>query len=288
LLTHTASFADGQVYDDFLMLTYREPLNAPSLKQLLSEGGEFYADGAVYSTNKPGAKYSYSNLAFGLLGTIVEKLSGERFDKYCEQHIFKPLGMTCSFNPADLEGGDQLATLYRPGTNGWEAQFDDHDGERPKDRLGEGYRIAHNALPCAPQGGLRASATDLAKFMRAFTDPAYGESKGILKQESIRLMLGKTPAGKSDEGERPTPLAFHRANRLKEGETWIGHTGSAYGLQSMMFWEKNGPLGFILITSGSRADEDAVFSEMEKEIFEAVIGHLRSETKQVETGSPAN
>ena len=80
LLTHTASFADGAPYDDFLMFTYDHPNEAPAMSELLCEGGGFYRDGAVFSEHAPGTHYAYSNLGFGLLGTLVERLSGERFD----------------------------------------------------------------------------------------------------------------------------------------------------------------------------------------------------------------
>ena len=271
LLTHTGSFADGSGYDDFLMLTYNDPVHAPGLKELLCPEGAHYRNGAVYSTNAPGAHYAYSNLGFGLLGTLVEKLSGARFDEYCARHIFQPLGMTSSFNPATLPDPKQLAVLYRPGTNGWQPQFDDYKGGSPTNRIGDGYRIGRNALICAPQGGLRASISDLARFMRVFTDPPWSESKGILKPATIALLLGNS----SKSGEPTAPLTFHRTTELVAGETWIGHTGSAYGLFSLMFFREDGAKGIIILTNGSRSGEDRNgFTPMERDIVAAAKNYL--------------
>jgi len=282
LLMHTAGFADGTAYDDFLMLTYNDPLHAPSFKELLCPDGKYYRNGAVYSTNAPGVQYAYSNLGFGLLGTLLEEISSDRFDEYCARHIFKPLGLTASFNPATLPDPTQLAVLYRPGTNGWVPQFDDHKGAAPTNRIGAGYRVGHNALPCAPQGGLRASVGDLAGFMRVFCDPAYGEASGILKRTTIETMLGRT--GKGNEPMRP--LAFHRSTDFMPGETWIGHTGSAYGLFSLMFFQENGPQGVIILTNGSRSGpERNGLTPMEREIVAAVRNYLAAVHTQSAPGS---
>jgi len=283
LLTHTASFGDGPAYDDFLMLTYNDPVHAPDLAELLCPEGAHYQNGAVYSTNAPGEHYAYSNFGFGLLGTLVEKMSGERFDEYCARHIFQPLAITASFNPAQLPDPKQLAVLYRPGTNGWQPQFDDYKGGSPTNRIGADYRIGHNALICAPQGGLRASVSDLARFVRVFTDPAWGESKGILKPATIALLLGNGVSA----GETGTPLTFYRTGDLVSGETWIGHTGSAYGLFSLMFFREDGEQGIIILTNGSRSGDDRNgFTPMEREIVAAAKDYLDTLDKEPAGSKP--
>ncbi len=44
----------------------------------------------------PGTKWEYSNTAFAILASIIEKVSGQSFSEYLGQHIFKPLGMNRS------------------------------------------------------------------------------------------------------------------------------------------------------------------------------------------------
>ncbi|MCB1124868.1 MAG: beta-lactamase family protein [Verrucomicrobiae bacterium] len=265
LLTHTASFADGAPYDDFLMFTYDHPNEAPAMSELLCEGGGFYRDGAVFSEHAPGTHYAYSNLGFGLLGTLVERLSGERFDHYCTRTIFQPLDLSCRFNPAELGVAHPLAVLYSSSGGQWEPRCDDYHGAAPPERLKDGYRTGWNALPCAPQGGLRASARDLARFSRVFTDPAFARKHHILQASTVTLM------------QATKPLTLHRSEKLVPGELWIGHTGSAYGLLSLMFWEESGPLTVIVLTNGSKPGaEDGGWTPMERELVGTIVSGIRS------------
>jgi CubicO group peptidase (beta-lactamase class C family) len=43
---------------------------------------------------KPGDEYLYNNMAFTLLSVIVQRVSGKSFDEFCQERLFKPLGMT--------------------------------------------------------------------------------------------------------------------------------------------------------------------------------------------------
>ncbi len=42
----------------------------------------------------PGSQFVYSDINFLVLGALVERVSGKRLDEYCEENIFRPLGMT--------------------------------------------------------------------------------------------------------------------------------------------------------------------------------------------------
>ena len=45
---------------------------------------------------KPGEKYRYSNTGYVLLASIIEKVSGQSYQDFITDHIFKPLGMRSS------------------------------------------------------------------------------------------------------------------------------------------------------------------------------------------------
>ncbi len=67
--------------------------------------------------NKPGERFTYSDVGFLVLGFLVEKLSGQTLDEYCYQTIFAPLGMneTC-FRPGPELSRRAAATENEKGT----------------------------------------------------------------------------------------------------------------------------------------------------------------------------
>lgn len=57
----------------------------------------FLAEEKLPPNFQPGERFEYSNAAYSLLASIIEKVSGESFEKYMKENIFQPLGMNSSF-----------------------------------------------------------------------------------------------------------------------------------------------------------------------------------------------
>lgn len=188
LLTHTSSIRDGQAY----ALPLQVPLEACFNPALNSP---YYEEGAHWGSHPPGKYFSYTNLNFGILGTVIEKITGQRFDRYMRAEILKPLGIRASFNVLDFGKKEmkKLATLYRGRSNSsgenifWEEQADDYRGrpvrnlpppENPdtgwltEENLNEisldRYKIGTNGTRFSPQGGLRISAEELVRVANLF------------------------------------------------------------------------------------------------------------------------
>lgn len=94
LMRHTSSITDNWdkvvYYDGDPTLS-----NEEFCEQFLVPGGSLYVAGKSYGSWAPGTQYAYANVATGLLGYLVERLTndGKKFDVYCNENIFEPLGM---------------------------------------------------------------------------------------------------------------------------------------------------------------------------------------------------
>jgi CubicO group peptidase (beta-lactamase class C family) len=63
-----------------------------------------------------GARFHYSNLAFALLGIVVERASGQPYMDYVREHLFEPVGLTrSSFKPEPPAAAGYLAQPYADG-----------------------------------------------------------------------------------------------------------------------------------------------------------------------------
>jgi CubicO group peptidase (beta-lactamase class C family) len=98
---------------------------------------------------KPGTRWSFSNSGFLLAGLVIEKTSGERYDRYLAGHVWRPAGMkhTGCYRRSDLPAFAAIG--YEPGG-------------------------AANTATLAPvgtsAGGCYSSARDLLAFARALED----------------------------------------------------------------------------------------------------------------------
>ncbi len=64
-----------------------------------------------YNKYEPGTGYMYCNLNYNMVGTIIEKISGQRFDQYVKNHVLDPLNLYGGYCVDSLEQS-RFATIY--------------------------------------------------------------------------------------------------------------------------------------------------------------------------------
>lgn len=159
----------------------------------------------------PGAKFSYSDVNFIVLGALIEELSGESLDQYAQQHIFAPLKMTstCFVPPA----------AWIP--NIAPTQYDEHE------RMLRGTvhdPTARRMGGVAGHAGVFSTADDLAKFAQALLDGG----DGILSPMSVEKMTRPeqpptAPVLRGFGWDIDSPFSSNRGDLLPVGS--FGHTG---------------------------------------------------------------
>jgi alpha-L-fucosidase 2 len=278
LLSHTSSLRDGRGYDAFLDANYNR-VPPPALRSLLEAGGEFFTPDMFDAEKPPSAgHFHYANVNFGIIGTLVERLSGTRFDVFCRETIFRPLGLTASFNVQDLPDIDDVAALYRKVRRRWTPQADSYGGVMPAPRELGDYVVGTNGVIFGPQGGVRISANDLARFMIMLKNGGRLGAVRILGEAAVARMLGPawTFAGSNGEDEsgvhRAYGLGIQRTETLLAGETLAGHSGNAYGLISGMYFSRSGDYGVVFMTNGGVwGREDRGWLGIEKDVVKACV-----------------
>lgn len=283
LLTHTSSLRDDAGYFSWGA--------GRNLKDVLTPGGSLYGSGAMWSGHaKPGAYFSYANLPWGIVGTLMEKATGERFDRLMKRLIVDPLGLQGGFNPAEFSPDRvaNLATLYRKASAGdiqtwnpqgpWIVQVDDYTLQAPVSPAPEGYVIGSNATLFGPQGNFRASAADLGRIMLMLMNGGELEGRRFLKRESIDALFSQqwrldgASNGNSCDGTRKERfqswgLGTQRfldvsgpgcGDRLVEGGgfTGVGHLGEAYGLTGAFVLDHKARNGLVFLTGGPGFDPE--------------------------------
>ena len=148
----------------------------------------------VVPISEPGSMYSYQNALFALSGEMIYKATGQEITKALEHRFFNPLEMgSATMDHESLTRAQNVAVPHSKKRNGW----------KPK-RLTNKY---YNAVAA---GGINASASDMAKWMR--------------------FLLGHNPEimDKSALQEAFDPF-IEIKGRSKYYQRWPGHLSSHYG-----------------------------------------------------------
>src|SRR5512133_1915882 len=284
LLSHTGSLNEGTGYDAFLTDTYNNVSNPPDFSQLLVPGGKYYTED-MWRKEAPGEYFTYCNANFGLAGTLIEKISGQRFDVFMKENLFMPLGITGAYTVEGLSDINNLAVIYRNEDGKWAPQTDNFRGELTAPRDFSGYKPGTNAAVFSPQGGLRISASELARVMILHLNKGIWNGERLISKKSIRLMHSPQWKFNGSNGDdvgqsRCWGLSVHILTNTPSGDIifndskMMGHTGDAYGLKSGFWFDPVKKSGFIFMTNGifgqPAPGKKSAFDSFEEAVYTAV------------------
>jgi CubicO group peptidase (beta-lactamase class C family) len=190
LMTHTPGFEE-----------WAKSLFVGSPKRLMPLG-KLLARWQPKRIYAPGVTPAYSNYGASLAGYIVERVSGQPFDDYMDQHIFAPLDMQNSTfrQPLPKKYEANMATAYQQASM------------PPK---------AYELVAGEPAGSSSMTASDIGHFMIAHLNGGQYNGKSLLRPETVVQMHTEQP--KLIPPLSGMALGFYHEDR--NGHSIIGHGG---------------------------------------------------------------
>lgn len=285
LLSHTSSIIDGSTYSNFLNATISQnPI--PSLSEILTPGGAYYST-SNYNNVLPGTYFNYSNLNYVILGTVMEKITGRRFDEYMRDSVLLPSGVDGSYNVSHISNIDRVAVLYRKINGNWVPQADNYQGIPPNFNNLTGYVPGTNGGRFSPHGGLRCSGKDLSRLFQLLLNAGQAVGTTVLSASAVQQMLADTWTYNGNNGNNyydlfnSFGLGIHRALGLPgkdvvlpSSSIMFGHPGEAYGLVSDAYVDTTRRLGLIFITNGSgtgyQVSSNSAYYTVERAVFDVL------------------
>lgn len=262
LLSHTSSLKDEG--DNYVI-----PLGR-TVRAKAEQAASFDA------AHRPGAYFRYANINFPVIGSVLERATGERFDRLMDRLVLTPLGLDACFNWTTCSDAKiaRAIVLYRPDGS---IALDDLSGRRPPcpvftagaDCDVAGYALGSNGALFSPQGGLRASMSDLAVIGQVLLNRGRHDGQPFLTPASIDTIL--RPAWTFDGGNGDTSEGFYcayglasqslptstpgcRDDLLGDGRRLNGHAGEAYNLRSGLWIDPQRRVGIAYFAANNGAD----------------------------------
>ena len=251
-----------------MLLSHRSSINDKlgynSFNHINPEKGNKYQ--LCYNDYAPGEGYQYCNYNYTLLGAIIEKVSGERFDNYIENHITAPLGLKCSFNVDKLDSS-LFVPLYKYDEKARKFKLMSDVYKSYAKQLKD-YKMGISTPCFVPAGGMKIATGDLAKYMiMHMQDGIYNHKRIITRKSEKQMRNVLTP-------ESSYALSFREYKNLIPHETLYGQTGGAYGLYSAMIFHSYKKYGFIIITNGCLSKFVDGYNDLHKSLIKCLYNNL--------------
>lgn len=197
---------------------------------------------------EPGTRVQYSNVGIDIGAAVVEKISGQRWEDFLAERVFKPLGMVNSGFWPSKEQLDHKIEMYdcqKGAPAKWREQADWMQRPYGDDRV----------FPSAG-AGLWTTAADQLKFYKMLMNLGVGENGArILKEETVKSILATStrPTGLKDPNYS---LGLNAPIKDSENATF-GH-GGAWGTNCSVNWHKKElTLWVVQLTGGPRPWDSA-------------------------------
>jgi len=228
LLTHTSGlpgdFGGFPVWGDTV---------PPSLDEYLRK--------SLKMTRPPLVRVEYSNMAFTLVGYLVQKFSGVPYKQYIQEHIFTPLEMnSTAFEPRpDME--ERLAIPY---------VFDEKSGSQ----IGT-VRLKASVWPA---GIVYGTVLNQANWLIANLNGGVFKDKRLISQATLDQMLTRQYdqfKGTIENiwGNETAGFGLTWWTEVRDGDHYIAHSGSVPGYTAFLLGNRDRKLGFAIMTNGNRA-----------------------------------
>ena len=226
LLTHTSGLRPWRGFHEMLLKKERktgeEWIGTPA-------GRDWILDRAIRSAlvHEPGTAAVYGDLDFIVLGAVVEAVSGQRLDVFCQERIFDPLELRDMRFMPQARVADQDSPVALPHDRLRQIAATEDCSWRDRILWGEVHDPNASAMGgVAGHAGLFSTADDLLKFAQIWLDVWHGRSTQ-LPQEQVREFSRRQdgPEGSDWALGWDTPTLGQSSSGSHFSQNSVGHLG---------------------------------------------------------------
>lgn len=215
--------------------------NTPRWERVTEDNNRYF------SLYRPGGRYAYANLNGGILGSAIQRASGQSVNAYMAEHVFAPLGVNAAYAAHLLPDPAPLSNTYAQDGQVYmsAAKYLEQDEAGFQD-ICDPDGDYHTSV-----GSLYISLSGLAKLGQMLACGGAADGVRLLSPQAVEEMMAdqRTVAQSTVTGESPYGLNMYRY-AASDGRTWYGHQGRWQGLLADLFVEPESRTAVVLVMNG--------------------------------------
>jgi len=202
---------------------------------------EDYLRKSLKVARPPMEKVEYSNMAYTLVGYLVQKISSVPYKQYIQEHVFTPMEMTSTAFEPTPEMGERLSVPY---------VFDEKTGSHTAT-----VRVKASVWPA---GIVYGTVLNQANWLITNLNGGKFKDKQIISQPTLDQMFTR----QYDQfkggiegiwGNDTAGFGLTWWTEVRDGDRYIAHSGSVAGYTAFLLGNRDRKLGFAILTNGNRA-----------------------------------
>lgn len=192
---------------------------------------------STFLTKRPGTSYEYSNTDFSIAGLLIQKLTGQSYEDYIQENIFRPLNMDSS--SSEPRKSKKSTSIY--GHN---------FGLRP---IPANSTVFANSGEYVPAGSMaRSTALDLGNYLIALLNEGEFQNRKVVTRNSIDELWKPTISFQGlskDDGGNGLKYQYGLGWMISkiDGREIIHHGGSTGTMSSFTMIDKENSIATALL-----------------------------------------
>lgn len=213
-----------------------------------------------YYEYRSGRKYKYSNFGAGIMGSLIEAVTGKNVDDSVREGVFDPLEINAAYHAGLLADTAQVANLYDDQGN---LTMNQSASLRRKWDPG----VDPNGHFRITIGSVWINARDLCRLGMLLCDGGTLDDQALLAEETVAEMMSDQKGKGNITCETPYGLCVNRVDNLLKGKMIYGHQGLSEGILCNLYFDPETHFVFAMVTNGSSTNMDDHIGKLSRKLF---------------------